>query len=360
MLTLKSRRTDARLAVVAGFSSLMLVLAACSSSGNSGTSASPSPSSSSSFTAVSIVTPATEADHGWNQMGLKGAKEATTALGLQLDTLTNVGYDNTQTILTQAAKKPGVGLVIAHASGFTQAADKANAATNVPILTVDFPNQQLPGKVGVLTFSAQQGGYLAGIAAAMNTKSNKIGIAISADDLNWFTMSGGFVAGARSVNPKIQIDVAYVGAAAYDDSAGGKKVVQQLIAKGDDVIFGMGDGATIGYIAAIEAATTPVKYIADIGDVSDLIKNPSQYLTSVLWVFTGADTQAIKDVQAGTFANKPYNLDLANGGIALQTTPAMNSATTTATNTAKAGIIAGTISVPSTTSKSQLNALLAK
>ena len=221
--------------------------------------------------------------------------------------------------------------------------------------------QQKKGRVGVITFSAQQGGYLAGIAAAKTSKSGKLGIAISADDINWYTMSGGFIAGARSVNPSIKIDVAYIAAAGYDDSAGGKKVVQQLIASGDDVVFGMGDGATVGYVAAVDEANqagNPVKYIADIGDVSDLVSNKDEVLTSVLWEFQGAYEQAIKDVKAGTFARSPYDLNLKNGGIKLQETDQLTADIKSAVAKATSGIEDGSLKVPDTTTKDQLTALL--
>ncbi|MFC5500739.1 BMP family protein [Lysinimonas soli] len=340
-----------------GALTLAVMLAACSGRGATTTTA----SANGDFTTVTIVTPATESDHGWNQMGLKGARAAAKASGLTLTEDVNVGYDNTETILTQAAQKKGVGLVIAHASGFAQAADHANQSTGVPVLITDFPKQQIKGKIGIITFNAQEGGYLAGIAAAMSSKSGKLGVAISADDINWYTMSGGFVAGARSVNPSIKVDVAYIGAASYDDSAGGKKVVQQLIASGDDVIFGMGDGATIGYVAAVDEANqagTAVKYIADIGDVSDLVKNKDEVLTSVLWVFDKTYEQAIKDVKAGTFAQTPYNLNLKNGGIKLEDTATLTSDMKAATKKAASGIEDGSITVPNTTTKDLLTALL--
>lgn len=334
-----------------------VVLTGCAGRGTTTTSS----DSDSKFTTVTIVTPATESDHGWNQMGLAGAKAAAKTTDLKLTTNTNVGYDNTQTILTQAAQKTGVGFVIAHASGFGQAAAQANAKTGVPFLITDVPKAQVKNKIGVITFAAQQGGYLAGIAAAKTTKTDKLGIAISADDVNWYTMSGGFIAGAKSVNPDIHVDVAYIGAAAYDDSAGGKKVVQQLIASGDDVIFGMGDGATVGYVAAVDEANqagNKVKYIADIGDVSDLVTDPTEVLTSVLWVFDGAYSSAIKDIKAGTFARSPYILNLKNGGITLQQTDGLTSDIKSAVATAQSGIESGSITVPDTSTKAELNTLL--
>jgi len=351
--------TAKRALTLIGVVAVVAVLAACSGRGQTATTA----NANGKFTTVTIVAPATESDHGWNQMGLKGAANAAKATGLKLTADSNVGYDNTETILTQAAQKPGVGFVIAHASGFGKAADHANEKTGVPMLVTDFPAAQKKGKIGVITFSAQQGGYLAGIAAAMTTKTDKIGIAVSAEDINWFTMSGGFVAGARSVNPAIHVDVAYIGAAAYDDSAGGKKVVQQLIASGDDIIFGMGDGATIGYVAAVDEANQAgisVKYIADIGDVSDLVTKSDEVLTSVLWVFDGAYEAAIKDIKGGTFATAPYDLNLKNGGIKLQETTGLTSEIKAAVKKATAGIDDGSIDVPNTSTKDALTALLNK
>ncbi|WP_298227660.1 BMP family ABC transporter substrate-binding protein [Gryllotalpicola sp.] len=358
-----------RAALAAGAFALVASLAACSGRGSdtpSATSTTPATTDSTAalpFTRIAIVTPATEADHGWNQVGLKDAGEAAGALGLTLDSYPNVGYDDPQTNIEQAAKKSGVGFVIAHASGFGDAAAKAEAATGVPVLVTDYPSKQVPGKVGVITFSAEQVGYLAGVAAAEATTSKKLGIAISADDVNWYAMAGGFDEGAKSIDPSIGIDVAYISQTGYDDAAGGKKIVQQLIAKGDDVVFGMGDGATEGYISAIndaDSAGGSVKYIADIGDVTDLVKNPSELLTSALWNFTPTYEQAIKDIAAGTFAQKPYNLDLANGGMLLQDTPQLTSAIKADVKTASDGIIAGTIKVDQAQTKDQLDAILKK
>ena len=43
-----------------------------------------------------------------------------------------------------------------------------------------------------------------GILAAKTTKTGTLGIVISAADTNWYKMAGGFVAGARSVNPNVK------------------------------------------------------------------------------------------------------------------------------------------------------------
>lgn len=274
-------------------------------------------------TSFAIVTPEKESDHGWNQQGLIGAEGAAEELGIELEVHSNVGYDNTETILTQVAQS-GVGLVIAHASGFNSAGKRVGEQTGVPTLVVDFENN-VPGKVATAIPQPQQGAYLAGVAAAMKTQTKKVGIVASAENLNWFLMAGGFAQGVYSVDPSIEIVLAYVGPANYGDSAGGANVTNQVIAAGADVIMGMGDGATIGYLQAIETAQSdvPISYIATIGDVSEMVTNPDTVLTSVLWNYTDTYAQAIKDIESGEFGTKSYELTVANGGLTLLDTPGL-------------------------------------
>ena len=146
---------------------------------------------------------------------------------------------------------------------------------------------------------------------------------VSADDMNWHKKSGGFIAGARAVNPDIKVLYAQIGQAGYADAAGGKRVTASVIAGGADIIFGMGDGSSFGMMQAVETATPPsgadkVWFIDVIGDKSSIDKKDI-YLSSVLWDFTQIDTQAIADIQNGTFGQKGYYLDLDNGMGLLQT-----------------------------------------
>lgn len=305
-----------------------------------------------------IVTPEKESDYGWNQQGIWAAKAAAEELGIKLDDNSNVGYDNTETILTQVAEG-GNDFIIAHASGFNTAGARVGEQTGVPTLVVDF-DKNVPGKVGTVITQAQEGAYLAGVAAAMKTETKTVGIVVSAEDLNWFLMSGGFTQGVYSVDPSINVVIAYVGPAGYGDSAGGTTVTNQVIASGADVIMGMGDGATIGYLQAIESANAghPISYIATIGDVTSIVKDPSIVLTSVLWNFKDTYVQAIKDIEAGTFGTKTYELTVENGGLSLQETDGLTGDIASAVDTAKSGIVDGSIKVERTTDKDAVQALI--
>ncbi|MDX6568592.1 MAG: basic rane protein [Gaiellales bacterium] len=310
----------------------------------------------SKVTTVAIATPAKPSDYGWNAQGVAGAAAAAKSVGAKLTTVTNVGYDNTESVLRQlAGKKPG--LLISHASGYDTIAVRIAQQTGVPTITYDVTKNLVKGKVGVITTSANQGGYLAGILAAKMTKSGTVGIVISASDSNWYLMSGGFAAGVRSVSKSTKIVFATIGPAAYDDAAGGKRVATSVIDQGADVVFGMGDGASLGYIQAVETAKKKTWYIGDIGNIAPIDKKKIQ-LSSVLWSFTGAYKQAIKDIDAGTFGVKAYDLNLKNGGVSLLKTSYIPAATWALVARAQKGIVAGTVKVPSTTTKGAVDKLV--
>lgn len=364
MLTLSSgvpRRTVSRAATVAVASALALSLAACAG-GRGGDEPAPSgsaPGGEAEGTTVeqfALVAPENESDFGWNQAGLEGAQEAADALGIEVTLVPDAGWDNIETVLGQVADS-GAQFIIAHASGYGVGATSVAQDKEVPILIQD-AGENIPGRIAVTKTEAQQGGYLAGIAAAMATESNTVGIVVSADDLNWFKMSSGFAEGVYSVDPEIEVLYTSVGPAAYADAAGGKAAVEQLIASGADVIFGMGDGATHGYLQAVEAAEG-VMYIADIGDVTSGLNRPEVLLTSVLWNYAPTYEQAIKDVEAGTFGEDGYWLTVENGGLSLQETDNLTPEMQEAIDAAMAGIADGSIEPTAAENADQVNEVIA-
>lgn len=300
-------------------------------------------------TKIAIALPAKPLDYGWNQQGLLAAQSVANAVGAKLDTLSNIGYNNTEALLAQLAQG-GAQLIIAHASGYDTAAKQVAERYHVPIITYDIPNELVPGLVSNITTSAQQAAYLAGILAAKMTKTDKVGIVISANDSNWFEMSGGFAAGVASVNKAIKVLFAEIGPANYDDSAGGKRVASTLVAANADVIFGMGDDASFGYLQAISTAkaTHKVWYIGDIGNMGPIDKQ-HVLLSSEMWSFTKAFMTMEQQVANGTFGRHGYNLDLANGGVYMLKTKYIPAAVWAEMQSAAHGIISGTIHVPVTT-----------
>ncbi|MFC3927277.1 BMP family lipoprotein [Streptococcus caprae] len=84
-------------------------------------------------------------------------------------------------------------------------------------------------------FADHEGAYLAGIAAAKTTKTNKVGFVggMTSDTITRFET--GFKEGVKSVNPDITVEVQY--AESYSDAAKGKTIAATMYASGIDVIY---------------------------------------------------------------------------------------------------------------------------
>lgn len=309
-------------------------------------------------TKIAIALPAKPLDYGWNQQGLAAARQVAKEFGAKLDIVSNIGYNNTESVLSQLAQG-GAQLIIAHASGYDTAAEQVARRYHVPVITYDIPTELVPGLVSNITTSAQQGAYLAGILAAKTTKTKVVGIVVSANDSNWFEMSGGFAAGVASINPHIKVRFAEIGPASYDDSAGGKRVASTLVSANADVIFGMGDDASFGYLQAISTAKVNHKvwYIGDIGNMGPIDKQ-HVLLSSQMWNFTNAFKQAVQNIQSGTFGRHGYNLNLANGGMSLLKTSYISPSLWAEIQTAKREIISGKIKVPVATTLAEVEKLV--
>jgi basic membrane protein A len=313
---------------------------------------------SANVTKIGFASPAKASDYGWNQQGYVGAKAAAAATGAKLQSITNIGYDKTDVILRQLIKG-GANFIVAHASGYDTIAARLAQQYKVPMITYDVPSNLKKGYVSYITTSSEQAAYLAGILAAKTTKTHKVGIVISAADDNWYKMSGGFAQGFRSVDKTSKIFFATISPTGYDDAAGGKRVANSVIAQGADVLFTMGDNASFGYLQAVESSKVGHKVwmIGDIGDMSPIDKN-HVFLSSVLWTFSKTFTQAVKDVNAGTYGTHGYNLDLQNGGVSLLKTKYIPASVWAAVQTAKQQILSGQIKIKVTHKAGQVQALL--
>jgi basic membrane protein A and related proteins len=380
---MRKRPTHSRLSAwAAGVGAISLIVGACSAAASPSPSPTTAPSAAPSIATsvaaseapsaapsvankvqkMGIISPEKANDFGWNQQGVDGAKAAAASVGATIEVADGAGYDDPGPILRQLADG-GAQFIVAQASGYNTAAPKFATENNIPVIVYDDPTATKPGLVGDIETNSQQGAYLAGVLAAKTTKTGTLGIVISADDTNWHKQAGGFVAGAKSVNPSMKFLQAQIGQAGYADAAGGKRVTGTLISGGADVIFGMGDGASFGMLQAVETATPPagadkVWFIDVIGDKTTVDKK-GVLLSSVLWNFAGAFEQAIADINAGTFGNQGYTLDVANGGISLLQTANVSADASAAIQTALEGIKGGTITVPLTPKQADVDALIA-
>jgi basic membrane protein A and related proteins len=310
---------------------------------------------------IGYISPEDATDYGWNEQGLAGAQAAADSVGGTVIEAAGSGYGDITPVLNQMVDD-GADFVVAQASGYNTQAPAWAAETGIPVVVFDAPDALSAGLVADVETDAYEGGYLAGVLAASMTQTGTLGLVLSANDVNWHKQAGGFVAGAKSVNPDIAFEQAQIDEFGYGDVDGGNRVTTAVIAAGADIIFGMGNGSSFGMLAAIEnnapEGADQAWFIDVIGDKSS-IDEQGVLLSSVLWDFTGTYEQAVADIDAGTFGEQNYTLDTANGGISLLKTDYITDDAWAAVEAAAAGIADGSIEVPVATSQEEVDALIA-
>ncbi|MCX8031815.1 MAG: BMP family ABC transporter substrate-binding protein [Thermoleophilia bacterium] len=311
---------------------------------------------------VAIVAPEKSNDFGWNQEGVRCARQIAEEIGAQVEVSENAGYEDVSPIYRQLVAN-GADWVILWAGGYNTVGPQLAQETQTRTVVIGaFEQGLVPGLCADFETNAQEGAYLAGVLAATMSKTKVLGIVASADDENWNKMAAGFIVGARAALPEIRIEYAQVGQAAYADAAAAKRVTANVIATGADIILGMGDGSTFGMMQAVENATPPqgaekVWFIDVIGDKTSL-DTKHVLLTSVVWDYMPLFRDAVRRMQEGTYGTEVTYLDLKNGGIGLLRTPHIPAEMWERAEQAKAQVIAGAVEIPVIYKKSDLEPLL--
>lgn len=134
----------------------------------------------------------------------------------------------------------GVGFIIEEALDEIAA---QRTDTNFAIIdgVVDQPN------VASILFKDQESGYLAGVAAALMTETNKVGFVGGMDIPVIERFEAGFKAGVKEINPDIEIESEYTGA--FDKAELGKATANLMYSSGVDIIFHAAGGTGNGVFA---------------------------------------------------------------------------------------------------------------
>ncbi|MCC6315086.1 MAG: BMP family protein [Thermomicrobiales bacterium] len=271
---------------------------------------------------IALVTPGSRTNQGWDQQGADALDAVAKELGIEGVVAENAGYEDITPVLKDLAAG-GANLIICHASGYQTVCPEFAAESGVPVAVIENPAAVAPNLVSDIETQAQEVAYLAGVLAAKESKTGTVGVVVSGEPPTWNYMTVGFAEGVHATNPDAKLLYSVIGEAAYDDAAGAKRVTEQQIAAGADVIFGMGDGASFGMLQAVEEhnkseGANKVWFIDVIGDKR--ADHGDALLTSVLFDYQGIYKEMVQDLEAGTFG-KVYTMDVKNGGVRLLDLP---------------------------------------
>ena len=209
--------------------------------------------------------------------------------------------------------------------------------------------------VASLVFAEEQGSFLVGAAAALMSQSGKIGFVGGVDFDLIHKFEAGYYAGARAVNPDIEIISQYVSQppdfTGFTDTAKGKEIASQMYADGADVVYHAAGQTGNGVFEAAAEAGAPGEVWA-IGVDSDQYQTAAAevqpyILTSMLKRVDVSVFETIKAEAEGAFAPGIQVFDLSRDGVGYSTTGDFLPADViTQLEDFKAQIVAGDIVVP--------------
>jgi basic membrane protein A len=283
-----------------------LLLKACSSSqtaSNPSPAASPSPSASATGALkVAIVLPGIITDKAWNQAGYSGLTEIKSRLGAETAYVEKVGQADQVEALSDFARR-GFNLVYAHGGQFD---------ASIKQVAPQFPNTFFVGVNGSATGSNHasllidhlQASYLCGIIGATLSKSGKMAYLAGQEFQATQDELRGFVLGAKSVKPNIQVSSTFTGD--WNDAAKAKEAADAIVSTGADVIYQWLDNASPAVLQ-----TCADKGIYAFGNTADQLNvAPKAVLTSAVKRIDLAIAKLAEFQSKGELKGQVYSLGL--------------------------------------------------
>ena len=201
-----------------------------------------------------------------------------------------------------------VGIGFAQASGMEKVAKEFPAVKFVIVdAVVDLPNVQS------IVFKEHEGSFLVGMAAAMASKSGKIGFVGGMDIPLIRKFALGYEEGARYVNPKIEVFQNMTGTtpAAWNDPTRGGELARSQFDRGADVVYAAAGATGLG---VLQAAKDRGRLAIGVDSNQDYL-HPGSILTSMVKRVDVAVFEAFKTAKDGTWRPGVRNLGVAEDAV---------------------------------------------
>lgn len=196
---------------------------------------------------AALLTPGPISDRSWNAAAYEGLLQLRDSLGASVSHIqTKTPAEFEENFRQYGAQR--FDLVIGHGFEFQEAAQRVAPQFPATVyLTTGGTGTAV--NVAATSFAFDEPSFLAGMAAASVSRNRKVGM-IGGTELPPVKASfDAFAAGARSIDPGIEVMTAYLGN--WDDAGAGKEQALAFIARGADVIFQNADAAGLGIFQAV-------------------------------------------------------------------------------------------------------------
>ncbi|MER6060215.1 BMP family ABC transporter substrate-binding protein [Streptomyces sp. NPDC001792] len=349
------RRVAKLSAACAATAALALTATACGST-SSDNNASPSSSAGGKGVKIGLAFDVGgRGDRSFNDSAARGADKAKSEFGGDIKELTaktsDTEADREQrlTDLADAGYNPIIGVGFSYAKSMETVAKKyPKTSFGIVDSVVDVKN------VDSITFTEEQGSYLAGVAAALKSKAHHIGFIGGVDVPLIKKFEAGYVQGAKATDPKIKVDTQYLshgsdfsGFASPDK---GKEAAQGMLDNGADVIYSAAGSSGNGAIEAISGkkGTWAIGVDSDQYNIPGLAKYKNSILTSMVKNVDVGVYDFIKSVHDGKPLTGVNTYSLEKGGVSLATSGGFIDDIQAKLDAAKKQIVDGSIKVKTT------------
>ncbi|ACO46145.1 BMP family ABC transporter substrate-binding protein [Deinococcus deserti] len=328
-------------------------------------------------------------DKSFNQSAYEGSLKATKNLGVKVN---DFEPSDPSQIIQGIRSFANEGFDLTIGVGFANNASITQVAKENPDLYFGLIDDVSPQKnVASLVFAEQEGSYLVGYLAGMNSATGVVGFVGGMDIPLIHKFEAGYTAGVKAANPKARVIAQYVGTTpdAWNNPGKAKEIAASMRAKGADIIFAAAGGSGNGVIdyikqtqcvkasgavkfssnnfakvpksAAYQKAcagnTRPMFFIgvdSNQNYLGDFDKNPATLnhgLTSMLKRVDNAVYSLISDVKSNRFKGGERRFGLKENGVGYAVDQYNRNLITNAQvvklESIKARIIKGAIKVPS-------------
>ena len=225
-----------------------------------------------------------------------------------------------------------------------------------------FPVDGMPN-VSYIQLADNQSSYLAGVAAALKSQTGTIGFVGGADAGFIWPFHAGYEAGARSVDPDVEVLSEYLGEfpdlSGFADPGRAEEAARRLYEAGADVVFHAAGDSGVGIFEAAVGLSTDDRHLWAIGVDSDQYETVSNLagavhpeawrlhiLTSVIKRLDLAMYEVIGDFTRGELAPGRITFDLASRAVDISYSGRYLNDVVTRIEDARSQINDGTVIVP--------------
>lgn len=249
-------------------------------------------------------------DQGWNASAYNGLVAIEEQFGADISYTESVAQSDIEEVLRNYAIQ-GYDIIFGHGFEFVDGimAVHADFPDNIFMLTSSTvfaePN------VGSVTDNGMMKGFLGGVVAATISETNTVAFLGGAEIPPIVDGRDGFIAGAKYINPDIDVRTTLTGN--FDNAGQAKETAIALIGNGVDIMMVQADMAGLGAIEAAEDAGT---YIIGVNTDQNKLA-PNTVITSALANYSIAMVLMVERVIDGQWEPAPAILGVKEGMVDL-------------------------------------------